>query len=51
MEFNINITHFNGQELTKEEQDEIQNDIACMLEMKKYIFAGSICIVPNANLN
>ena len=51
MEFNINITHFNGQELTNEEQDEIQNDIACMLEMKKYIFAGGIRPIKNANLN
>ena len=51
MEFNINVIHFKGQELTKEEQDEIQNDIACMLEMKKYILAGGIRPIENANLN
>jgi hypothetical protein len=51
MEFNINITHFNGQELTKDEKDEVMSDIACMLEMKKYILAGGIRPIKNANLN
>ena len=51
MEFNINITHFNGHELTKEEEDEVQNDIACMLQEKKYILAGGIRPIKNANLN
>lgn len=51
MEFNINIIHFNCQELTKEEQDEVMNDIACMLQEKKYIFAGGIRTIKNANLN
>lgn len=51
MEININITHFNGQELTKEEQEEVVNDIACLLEMKKYIFGGAIFEVKNAKMN
>ena len=51
MEINITITHFNGQELSEEEKEEVKMEIACLLEMKKYLFGGEIFEVKNTNLN